>query len=163
MLNLLRTQLLNQFRFPDINTMKNIVQLQRSPSLHERLNAVTEIAIGLLFSLLMNGRAISHGGIISDLSHSHVEILQPLMMLKVPVRGIRSIRVQQNASLEYLDSFLPIKVVVTDECGDAALEILQPILMMTTVTTSLLVRVPIFSQFPDIVVIRSILRSYRRT
>jgi hypothetical protein len=79
------------------------------------------------------------------------------MMLKVPVRGIRSIRVQQNASLEDLDSFLPIKVVVTDECGDAALEILQPILMMTTVTTSLLVKVPILCQFPDIIVIRSFL------
>ena len=84
-------------------------------------------------------------------------------MLKVPVRGIRSIRVQQNASLEDLDGFLPIKIVVTDEGGHAPLEILQSVLMMTTVTTSLLVKVPIFSQFPDIVVIRSILRSYRRT
>ena len=70
---------------------------------------------------------------------------------------------QQNAGLEDLDSLLPVEVVVTDEIGHAALEILQPVLMMTTVTTSLLVRVPIFSQFPDIVVIRSILRSYRRT
>ena len=71
------------------------------------------------------------------------------MMLEVPVRSIGSIRVQQNANLEYLDSFLPIKVVVTDECGDAALEILQPILMMTTVTPSLLVKIPIFCQFPE--------------
>ena len=74
MLYLLRTQLLNQLRFPDINTMQNIVQIQRFSSLHERLNAVTEIATELLFSLLMNGRPISHGGIISNLGHSHVEI-----------------------------------------------------------------------------------------
>ena len=38
MLYLLITQLLNKFRFPNINTMQNIVQLQRFPSLHERLN-----------------------------------------------------------------------------------------------------------------------------
>ena len=54
MLNLLRTQLLNQLRFPDINTVKNILQIQRFSSLHERLNVVTEIAMELLFSLLMN-------------------------------------------------------------------------------------------------------------
>jgi len=29
----------------------------------------------LLFSLLMNGRSLSHSGIISDLSDSYVEIL----------------------------------------------------------------------------------------
>jgi hypothetical protein len=29
----------------------------------------------LLFSLLMKGRSVSDSGIISDLSHSHVEIL----------------------------------------------------------------------------------------
>ena len=49
--------------------MQNLVQLQRFSSLHERLNAVAEIAIELLFSLLMDGRAISYGGIISNLSH----------------------------------------------------------------------------------------------
>ena len=32
----------------------------------------------LLFSLLMNGRSISYSGIISDLSYSHAEILQPV-------------------------------------------------------------------------------------
>ena len=52
-LNLLLAQLLNQFRFPDSNTMQNILQIQRFPSLHERLNVVTEIAMELLFSLLM--------------------------------------------------------------------------------------------------------------
>ena len=82
-------------------------------------------------------------------------------MLKVPVRGIRSIDMQFYASLEDLDSFLPIKVIVTDEGSHAPLEILQPVLMMTTVATSLLVKVPIFSQFPDIIVIGSLLRSYR--
>ena len=70
---------------------------------------------------------------------------------------------QLYADLEYVDSLLSVEIIVTNEGGDAALEILKPVLMMTTVTTSLLVRVPIFSQFPDIVVIRSILRSYRRT
>ena len=43
-------------------------------------------------------------------------------MLKVPVRGIGSIGMQLNASLEYLDSLLPIKIVVTDEVGDAPFE-----------------------------------------
>ena len=66
---------------------------------------------------------------------------------------------QLNADLEYLDSLLPVEVVVSDEGGHAPLEILQPVLMMTTVTTSLLVKVPIFSQFPNIIVIRVILRS----
>ena len=69
---------------------------------------------------------------------------------------------QQNASLEYLNSMLPVDVVVANECGDAPFEILQPVLMMTTVTASLLVKVPILCQFPDIVAIRSIVRSYRR-
>ena len=36
---------------------------------------------------------------------------------------------QQNTGLEYLDSFLPIKVVVTNEGGDAPFEILKPVLM----------------------------------
>ena len=69
MLYLLRTQLLNQLRFPDINTMQNILQIQRFPGLHERLNVSTEIAIEFLFSVLMNGRPVSHSGIISDLSY----------------------------------------------------------------------------------------------
>ena len=93
MLYLLRTQLLNQFRFPNINTMQNMVQIQRFPGLHERLNVGTEIAMQLLFSLLMNGRPVSHSGIISDLSHSHVEIVEAIMMLEVPVRSIRSVYV----------------------------------------------------------------------
>ena len=59
MLYLLLTQLLNQFRFPDINTMKNLVQLQRFASLHERLNVSAEILMQLLFSILMDDRAIS--------------------------------------------------------------------------------------------------------
>ena len=74
-LYLLLAQLLNQLRFPDINTMKNLLQIQRFPSLHERLNVGTEIAMQLLFSVIMNGRSLSHSGIISNLSHSHVEIL----------------------------------------------------------------------------------------
>jgi len=74
----------------------------------------------LLFSLLMNGRTISHSGIISDLSHSHVEIVQPLMMLDVPVGGIRSIYMKLNADLEHLHSLLPVEVVVADEGDQAA-------------------------------------------
>ena len=66
---------------------------------------------------------------------------------------------QLYASLENIDSFLPIKIVVTDEGRHAPFKILQPVLMMTTVATSLLVKVQIFSQFPDIIVIRVILRS----
>ena len=68
---------------------------------------------------------------------------------------------QFYASLEYLDGLLPVEVVITNEGGHAPLEIMKPVLMMTTVTTSLLVKVPILCQFPNIVVIRSILVSYR--
>ena len=68
---------------------------------------------------------------------------------------------QLNACLEYLDGLLPVEVVITNEGGHAPLEIMKPVLMMTTVTTSLLVKVPILCQFPNIVVIRSILVSYR--
>jgi len=68
---------------------------------------------------------------------------------------------QLNTGLEYIDSLLPVEIIVADECGDTPFEILQPVLMMTTVATSLLVEVPIFCQFPDIVGIRSILVSYR--
>jgi len=80
-------------------------------------------------------------------------------MLEIPVRRVRSIGMQLNASLEDLDSLLPVEVVVTDEGGHAPFEILQPVLMMTTVATSLLVKVPIFCQFPDII-IRSIMLSF---
>ena len=61
---------------------------------------------------------------------------------------------QLNTGLENIDSLLPAEIIVTDEGGDAALEILKSILMMTTVTTSLLVKVPKLCQFPDIIVIR---------
>ena len=84
------------------------------------------------------------------------------MMLEIPVRGIRSIDMQLNASLEDVDGLLPVEVVVANEGGHAPFEIMKPVLMMTTVTASLLVEIPIFSQFPDIVAIRSLLRSYQR-
>jgi hypothetical protein len=61
------------------------------------------------------------------------------MMLEVPVRGIRSIDMQLNADLEYLDSLLPVEVVVTDEGRHTPFEILQPVLVVTAVATSLLV------------------------
>jgi len=69
---------------------------------------------------------------------------------------------QLNAGLEYLDGLLPVEVVIADKVADAPLEILKSVLMMTTVTPSLLVKIPILCQFPDIVVIRGIMRSYRR-
>ena len=46
---------------------------------------------------------------------------------------------QLNASLEHLDGLLPVDVVVTNEGSHAPFEILQPVLMMTAVTTSFLV------------------------
>ena len=98
----------------------------------------------LLFSILMNGRAISHSGIVSDLSHSQVEVLQPLMMFDVPVGSIRSVYVQLNADLEHLHSLLPVEVVVADEGVDAALEIMKSVLMVTAITASLLMEVPEF-------------------
>jgi len=61
------------------------------------------------------------------------------MMLDVPVGSIRSVYVQLNADFEYIHSFLPTKVIVSDEGGHAPLEILKPILMVTAVTASLLV------------------------
>ena len=64
---------------------------------------------------------------------------------------------QLYACLEDLHGLLSIEVVVADESGNAALEIMKPVLMMIAVTTSLLVKVPIFCQFPDIIVIRSVL------
>ena len=42
---------------------------------------------------------------------------------------------QQNASLEYLNSLLPVEVVVANECGDAPFEILKPVLVVTAVTS----------------------------
>jgi hypothetical protein len=70
---------------------------------------------------------------------------------------------QLYADLEDLHRLLPVEIVVADEGGEAALEILQPIQVMSTVATSLLVKIPILRQFPDIIVIGSILRSYRGT
>jgi hypothetical protein len=81
------------------------------------------------------------------------------MMFDIPVRSIRSVYMQLNADLEYIHSLLPVEVVVTNEGGDAPFKIMKPILMMTAVTASLLVKVPILCQFPDIIVIRSILWS----
>ena len=69
---------------------------------------------------------------------------------------------QLNACLEDLDSFLPVEVVITDEGGHAPFEIMKPVLMMIAVATSLFVKIPILCQFPDIIVIRSIMLSYRR-
>jgi len=68
---------------------------------------------------------------------------------------------QLNADLEDIHGLLPVEVVITNESGDAALEIMKPVLMMNAITTSLLVKVPILCQFPDIVAIRGIVRSYR--
>ena len=67
-----------------------------------------------------------------------------------------------NTDLEDLDSLLPVEVVVGDESGETPLEIMKPVLVVTAVTTSLLVKIPILCQFPDIIVIRSIMLSYRR-
>ena len=93
----------------------------------------------LLFSVLMDGRPFSDGRIFSDLSHSHVEILKSIMMFDIPVRSIRSIHMQLYADLENIHSLLPIEVVVGNEGSHAALEIMKPVLMVTTVTASLLV------------------------
>ena len=77
MFYLLSPNLLNQLRFSNINTMKNILQIQRFPSLHELMQ--------LLFSVLMEGRPISHNGIISDLGDSHVNQVQAShSFLKIP-------------------------------------------------------------------------------
>ena len=46
---------------------------------------------------------------------------------------------QLNTDFEYVDSLLPVEVVITDEGGDAPFEILQSVLMMTAVAPSLLV------------------------
>jgi hypothetical protein len=82
-------------------------------------------------------------------------------MLKVPVGSIRSIHMQLNADLEYLDGLLPVEVVVADKVADAPFEITKSVLMVIAVTASLLVEVPKLCQFPDIIAIRSVLRSYR--
>ena len=70
----LSTNLLNQLRFPDINMVENTLQIQRFTCSHERLDIGAKIAMQLLFSVLMNGRTVCYGGIISDLGHSHVEV-----------------------------------------------------------------------------------------
>jgi hypothetical protein len=57
-------------------------------------------------------------------------------MLKVPVRSIRSIDMQLNTDLEYLDGLLPVEVVVADEGGQRPFEILKPVLVVTTVISS---------------------------
>ena len=46
-LNLLRTQLLDQFRFPDINMVQYILQIQRFPCSHKRLDISAEIFISI--------------------------------------------------------------------------------------------------------------------
>ena len=58
------------------------------------------------------------------------------MMLDGPVRCIGSIYVQLNADLEDLDGLSPVEVVVSNEGGQAPLEIMKPVLMMTTITHS---------------------------
>ena len=73
-LYLLLAQLLNQLRFSASNMMENILQIQRFTCFQQRLDISAQILMQLLFSLLMNGGTICYGGIISDLSHSHVEI-----------------------------------------------------------------------------------------
>ena len=46
---------------------------------------------------------------------------------------------QLYADFEDIHSLLPVKVVVADEGVDAALEIMESVLMVTTVTASLFV------------------------
>ena len=67
-----------------------------------------------------------------------------------------------NACLEDLHGLLPVEVVVGNESGHAPFEIMKSVLMMIAVATSLFVKIPILCQFPDIIVIRSIMLSYRR-
>ena len=69
MLYLLLAQLLNKFRFPDSNIMQYILQIQRFTCSQQRFDIGAEIAMQLLFSLLMNGRPLSDIRIISDLSY----------------------------------------------------------------------------------------------
>ena len=58
-----------------------------------------------------------------------------------------------NTDLEDLDGLLPVEVVVGNEGSHAPFEIMKPVLVVTAVTTSLLVKIPKLCQFPDIVVI----------
>ena len=44
---------------------------------------------------------------------------------------------QLNAALEDLDGLLPIEVVVTNEGSHTPLKIMQPVLVVTAITTSL--------------------------
>ena len=78
----------------------------------ERENINMDIIMNALRNIVMDGRSVSHSGIISNLGHSHVEVLQPLMMLDIPVRGIRSVNMKLNACLEDLHGLLPVEVVV---------------------------------------------------
>ena len=56
MLYLLLAQLLNQFRFPDINTMKNILQTQRFTRSPKRLDVATDVLLPLWdTSILIDG------------------------------------------------------------------------------------------------------------
>ena len=68
---------------------------------------------------------------------------------------------QLNADLKYIDGLLSVEVVVANKSVDAPLEIPKSVLMVTAVTASLLVKVPILCQFPDIIVIRGIVLSYK--
>jgi len=52
-LDLLRTQLLDQLRFPDSNIMQNIVQIQRFPCSHQRLDIGAEIFISIRVDQLL--------------------------------------------------------------------------------------------------------------
>ena len=42
---------------------------------------------------------------------------------------------QQNASLEYLDSLLPAEIIVADKGGQRPFEIMKPVLVVTAVTS----------------------------
>ena len=61
------------------------------------------------------------------------------MMLDVPVGRIGSIHMKLNACLKHIHSLLPVEVVVANEGGHALFEIMKPVLVVTTVTTSLFV------------------------
>ena len=69
----------------------------------------------LLFSVLMEGRPVSHSGVVSDLSDSHVEILRTLIMLDIPVWEYQVYLCAAEADLEDVGSLLSVKVVGGDE------------------------------------------------
>ena len=72
MLYLLLAKLLNQLRPPAIDLKQYVLQRSLFTCSHERLNVSAEIAMQLLFSVLMNGRTLSYSWIIGDLSHPRV-------------------------------------------------------------------------------------------